>query len=222
MAQLTDEIARVKDAPRHRAAMLLLGHSMGAAVAMHYAAEHPDDVLGVLYRDGVATPVVAAPPRRGRAAARTARSPTSRPSPTWSAAAALDLPDLLAGHAFATIRSMLPDLRHNVRTFARSAPDRVDADAPRPVRRRAPRARRAECPCWPSGAASTGSSRRRPRRSSPRSPAWTCTGSPAVTPGCSRGPTARPTCSRRCGGDARSSTRSPVAARALRARRYLT
>jgi pimeloyl-ACP methyl ester carboxylesterase len=35
---------------------LVLGHSMGGAVAMQLAADHPDRVLGVVYRDGVSTP----------------------------------------------------------------------------------------------------------------------------------------------------------------------
>ncbi|MBA3653596.1 MAG: alpha/beta hydrolase [Actinobacteria bacterium] len=37
-------------------AALVLGHSMGGAVAMQMAADHPDRVLGVVYRDGVSTP----------------------------------------------------------------------------------------------------------------------------------------------------------------------
>jgi pimeloyl-ACP methyl ester carboxylesterase len=35
---------------------LVLGHSMGGAIAMQLAADHPDRVLGVVYRDGVSTP----------------------------------------------------------------------------------------------------------------------------------------------------------------------
>jgi pimeloyl-ACP methyl ester carboxylesterase len=35
---------------------LVLGHSMGGAIAMQVAADHPDRVLGVIYRDGVSTP----------------------------------------------------------------------------------------------------------------------------------------------------------------------
>jgi pimeloyl-ACP methyl ester carboxylesterase len=120
MAQLTAEIVRVKD---HLGIdrMLLLGHSMGAAIAMHYAAEHPDDVLGVVYRDGIATP--AWQQRRGAVARLLAGTlPDVAPVADMMAAVCLDLPDLLAGHAFATIRSMLPDLQHNLRTFARSTP----------------------------------------------------------------------------------------------------
>jgi pimeloyl-ACP methyl ester carboxylesterase len=120
MAQLTAEIERVKD-DLGIGRMLLLGHSMGAAIAMHYAAEHPDDVLGVLYRDGIATP---AWQQRHGAVARLLSGPLPDVAPVADMAAAvcLDLPDLLAGHAFATIRSMIPDLHHNLRTFARSTP----------------------------------------------------------------------------------------------------
>lgn len=100
---------------------VLLGHSMGAAVAMHYAAQHPDDVLGVLYRDGVATP--SWQQRHGAVARLLAGAlPDVAPVADMMTAVALDLPDLLAGHVLATIRSMLPDLRHNVRTMTRSTP----------------------------------------------------------------------------------------------------
>ena len=122
--------------------------------------------------------------------------PDVAPVADMVAAVALDLPDLLAGHVLATIRSMLPDLRHNVRTLRAQHAGRVDADAastsPTTCAACAPTA----CRCSPSGAASTGSSPRRRRPSSPRSRAWTCTGCPAGTPGCSRGPAVRPTCSR--------------------------
>ena len=121
MAHLTDELSRIRE---HLGIdrMVLLGHSMGAAVAMHYAASHPEAVLGVLYRDGVATPSWQQRPRRRRSTARRARCPDIAPMADMVAAATLDLPDLLVGHALATVRSMLPDLRHNFRTFARSQP----------------------------------------------------------------------------------------------------
>lgn len=120
MANLTDEISRIRE---HLGIdrMVLLGHSMGAAVAMHYAAIHPEAVLGLLYRDGVATPSWQR--RHGAVARLLARSlPDLAPVADMAAAVTLDLPDLLVGHALATFRAMLPDLRDNFRTFARSQP----------------------------------------------------------------------------------------------------
>jgi pimeloyl-ACP methyl ester carboxylesterase len=120
MDDLTGELARVK-AVLGIDRMVLLGHSMGAAVATHYAANHPDDVLGLVYRDGVATP--GWQQRHGALARVLATTmPDVAPVADMVAAAALDLPDLLAGHVFATVRSMIPDLQHNIRMFARSAP----------------------------------------------------------------------------------------------------
>jgi pimeloyl-ACP methyl ester carboxylesterase len=118
--QLTDQIALVKER-LGIGSILLLGHSMGAAVAMHFAANHPDEVLGVVYRDGVATP---AWQHRHGAVAKLLNGalPEVAPMADMAAAVALDLPDLLAGHAFLTIRSMIPDLRHNMKTLAHSAP----------------------------------------------------------------------------------------------------
>jgi pimeloyl-ACP methyl ester carboxylesterase len=55
MSSYADGIARLLDALDVPAA-LVLGHSMGGAVAMQVAADHPDRVLGVVYRDGVSTP----------------------------------------------------------------------------------------------------------------------------------------------------------------------
>lgn len=101
--------------------MVLLGHSMGAAVAVHFAAANPERVLGLLYRDGVATP--SWQQRHGAVARLLAGAlPDVAPVADMVAAVALDLPDLLAGQVLSTVRSMLPDLHHNVRTFARSTP----------------------------------------------------------------------------------------------------
>jgi len=121
MDHLSEQIDLVKTHLEITGPMLLLGHSMGAAVAMHYTSRNADDVLGILYRDGVATP--AWQQRRGAVARLLAGTlPDVAPVADMVAAVALDLPDLLAGHVLATIRAMIPDLRHNVRTFARSAP----------------------------------------------------------------------------------------------------
>jgi pimeloyl-ACP methyl ester carboxylesterase len=120
MARMTETLATVR-AHLGVERMVLLGHSMGAAVAMHYAAANPDAVLGVLYRDGVATP--SWQQRRGAVSRLLGGAlPDVAPVADMMAAATLDLPDLLVGHALATVRAMIPDLRHNVRAFAHSQP----------------------------------------------------------------------------------------------------
>ncbi len=100
---------------------ILLGHSMGGAVAIDFAARHPDYVLGVIYRDGVATPEWR---ERTGVATRVLGTvlPDVAPVVDLMAAVAMDVPDLLIGHLFTTIRALLPDLRSNVRVVAHSAP----------------------------------------------------------------------------------------------------
>ncbi len=55
MRNYAEGLVRLLDALNIPAA-LVLGHSMGGAVAMQLGADHPDRVLGVVYRDGVSTP----------------------------------------------------------------------------------------------------------------------------------------------------------------------
>ncbi len=55
MGHFADALAKLLDALDIRAA-LVLGHSMGGAIAVQLAVDHPDRVLGVVYRDGVSTP----------------------------------------------------------------------------------------------------------------------------------------------------------------------
>jgi pimeloyl-ACP methyl ester carboxylesterase len=100
---------------------VLLGHSMGGAVAIDYAARHSHDVLGVIYRDGVATPEWR--DRKGLPVRLLSSAwPEAAPVIDLMTAVALDAPDLLVGQMFATIRSLIPDLRSNIATVARSAP----------------------------------------------------------------------------------------------------
>ncbi len=120
MSHLTEDIERVR-AHLGIGRMVLLGHSMGAAIAVHYAAEHPEDVLGVLYRDGVATPGWQ---RRHGTVARLvglANHDVGNVADLVTSAA-LDLPDLLAGQVLSTIWALIPDLAHNVRMLARHTP----------------------------------------------------------------------------------------------------
>lgn len=100
---------------------VLLGHSMGGAVAIDYASRHTHDVLGVIYRDGIATPQWQV--RRGLPARLFGTIlPDVAPMLDLMTAVALDAPDLLVGQMFSTIRALIPDLRSNVKTVAHSAP----------------------------------------------------------------------------------------------------
>lgn len=117
---LAEEVARIVD---HLGAgpVLLLGHSMGAAVAVHYAHERPGTTLGLVYRDGVATP--AWRDRNGVVqTAVAALSPNMAPFADMFVSFVLDMPDLLIGRALSTFRDLIPDVRRNVRTMGLSFP----------------------------------------------------------------------------------------------------
>jgi len=100
---------------------VLLGHSMGAAVAVRCAAEQPAGCLGILYRDGIATP--AWQRRRGLLPGVLAPVvPDLAPLADMGVALALDAPDLLAGSPARTLRALLPDIGRNLRTVAHLLP----------------------------------------------------------------------------------------------------
>lgn len=100
---------------------VILGHSMGGAVAVQYAHENPARTIGVIYRDGVATP--AWKRRRGiLPVILSAIAPGTAPIADLLAAVAIDAPDLLIGRMNSTLRSLLPDIRHNIRTMDRTLP----------------------------------------------------------------------------------------------------
>jgi pimeloyl-ACP methyl ester carboxylesterase len=101
---------------------LFLGHSMGGAVAVQFAAAHPERTLGIVYRDGAATP-----------AWRHRHGPIVRllgpllPDVASVAdlvvAAVLDTPDLLMGRRLSsTVRGLWPDARRNIRAMGRTLP----------------------------------------------------------------------------------------------------
>lgn len=100
---------------------VLLGHSMGGAVAIDYAARHRADTLGVIYRDGVATPDWQV--RHGWPARLFEPVlPEFAPVVDLVSAVAIDASDLLVGHAISTVAALLPELRANARTVGAAAP----------------------------------------------------------------------------------------------------
>ena len=101
--------------------VVLLGHSMGGAVAVQFAYDHPRRTLGVIYRDGVSTP--AWKDRTG--VIPTVLSPLLpdvAPMVDMIAAVIFDLPDLFIGRMYSTVRAVLPDVRQNIRTVAQTMP----------------------------------------------------------------------------------------------------
>lgn len=101
---------------------VVLGHSMGGAVAVAVADTAPERVLGVVYRAGVATP--AWRDRRGLVVTLVASvAPDVAGMADLSAAVALDFPDLLIGrHPGSTMRMTFPDAGRNLRVTGRLVP----------------------------------------------------------------------------------------------------
>jgi pimeloyl-ACP methyl ester carboxylesterase len=97
---------------------VLLGHSMGGAVAVEFADRHPERTLGIAYRDGIATP--AWRERNGIVArALGAASPDLGGMTDLIASWFLDWPDLLVGRRLtSTLRRLWPDARHNLRAMS--------------------------------------------------------------------------------------------------------
>ena len=101
--------------------LVVLGHSMGGAVAVQFAHDHPRHTLGVIYRDGVSTPAWKA--RHGVVSTVLSPfAPNVAPMVDLVTAVVSDMPDLLIGRMFSTVRSVLPDMRRNVRTVGQTLP----------------------------------------------------------------------------------------------------
>ena len=100
---------------------VLLGHSMGGAVAVQFAHDHPRRTLGIIYRDGVSTPGwkdrTGILPRL-----LSPLLPDVAPMIDMVAAVVMDLPDLAIGRMYSTVRAVLPDVRHNIRTVSQTLP----------------------------------------------------------------------------------------------------
>jgi pimeloyl-ACP methyl ester carboxylesterase len=101
--------------------VIVLGHSMGGAVAVQFAHDHPRHTLGLIYRDGVSTPAWKL--RHGIVSTVVSPfAPNVAPLVDLAAAVVSDLPDLFIGRMFSTVRSVLPDMRRNVRTAGQTLP----------------------------------------------------------------------------------------------------
>ena len=101
--------------------VVLLGHSMGGAVAVQFAHDHPRRALGIIYRDGVSTP--AWKDRTGIIPTfLSPLLPDVAPMVDMVAAVILDLPDLAIGRMYSTVRAVLPDMRQNIRTMSQTLP----------------------------------------------------------------------------------------------------
>jgi pimeloyl-ACP methyl ester carboxylesterase len=75
---------------------VVLGHSMGGAIAVQFAHDHPRSTLGVIYRDGVSTPAWKL--RHGIVSTLLSPfAPTIAPLVDLGAAVIGDLPDLFIG-----------------------------------------------------------------------------------------------------------------------------
>jgi pimeloyl-ACP methyl ester carboxylesterase len=101
---------------------VLIGHSMGGAVAVQFADAHPERVLGIIYRDGAATP--GWKQRRGMLVSLLAPVlPDMAGVADLLMAAVLDTPDLFIGRRLAsTLRGLWPDARRNLRSMGRTLP----------------------------------------------------------------------------------------------------
>lgn len=120
MRGFSDTIARLLD---HLGAdrAVILGHSMGGAVAVQFAHDHPDRTLGVVYRDGAAT--TSWKERRSVLARLVSPvSPDLAAMVDLVAAVAVDMPDFLIGRIRSTLRGVMPDARKNLASVAQALP----------------------------------------------------------------------------------------------------
>jgi len=118
---ITDQVVRLLDHLGVERA-LLLGHSMGGAISVQFADAHPERTLGIVYRDGAATPEWKE--RHGMLVSLLAPFlPDVAGVLDLLVAAVLDTPDLLIGRRFSsTMRGLWPDARRNLRSVGRTLP----------------------------------------------------------------------------------------------------
>lgn len=100
---------------------LLLGHSMGGAVAVQFAHDHPDRTLGLIYRDGVAT--ASWTQRRGLLKwLINPVSPDIADAIDIGFSAFLDFPDWFYSRLSSMLTTLTPDVRQNARNLLDTAP----------------------------------------------------------------------------------------------------
>ncbi len=100
---------------------VMMGHSMGGAICLQMAADYPDRVLGVVYRDGAGTP--SWKDRKNTFTKALAPFiPDAAGILDLLIAAALDVPDLALGKFGSTFKSILPDFSKNIRSLGRTLP----------------------------------------------------------------------------------------------------
>jgi len=118
---LTNEIVRLLDHLGVEQAVLL-GHSMGGAVAVQFADAHPERTLGIIYRDGAATPEWKQ--RHGMLVSLLSPVvPDVAGVADLMLAVLLDTPGFLIGRRLpSTLRGLWPDASRNLRTMGRSLP----------------------------------------------------------------------------------------------------
>ncbi len=118
---LTNEIVQLLDHLGVEHAVLL-GHSMGGAVAVQFADLHPDRTLGIVYRDGAATPEWKQ--RHGLLVSLLSPVvPDVAGVADLMLAVLLDTPGFLIGRRLpSTLRGLWPDASRNLRTMGRSLP----------------------------------------------------------------------------------------------------
>jgi pimeloyl-ACP methyl ester carboxylesterase len=120
MSSFADGLARLLDRLGAGPAVVL-GHSMGGAVAMQFAHDHPDRVLGVIYRDGVGTS--SWKERRGLISmALRPVYPDLGITLDVLAGLLLDIPDLAWSRITSLASTAAPDIRLNTRSFHGTIP----------------------------------------------------------------------------------------------------
>jgi pimeloyl-ACP methyl ester carboxylesterase len=121
IGEIADQVLQLMDNLGVQRAVLL-GHSMGGAVAVRMASAQPDRVLGIVYRDGAATPEW----KQRHSALVRLLSPFV-PGPAnlldLTLSVVLDSPDLLIGRRLSsTVRGLWPDAQKNLRDFGKVLP----------------------------------------------------------------------------------------------------